>query len=324
MKLLQVCDNDAFCSSKLKNSTTVMNALYDKLFVQQKCKFALPMVQNAATLRKVLGTMLQDVYQRELIPALLYRLNRCDDDIDFGVLNYFFTNYLKNKALDCVSYDSPMLKFNIDMAEFWGGTPLQQIETYFNESNFATGQMQKAQIFEIFTAAQAIYPTDIYFNQTFVTKVPVLMLNGDLDPQTSMESAITQKQNMAASPNAELVIVPFAPHGVIYSTPLNSSGADCGMQLFVSFINDWSKPVDRSCFAHLRGLNFTGAPATNEALFGVHDIFEAFYEPPSVEPVTSLWMLVGAEAGTLLMFSWILVLLIRYAFELNKNTQLLV
>jgi hypothetical protein len=323
MKLLTLCSKDKLCSSKLgQNAGEVVEAVFRKLYHDGKCKFASERV-DAYTLRRILGNMLKSQYERELIPALLYRLNRCDDDIDFGVLDYFFKHYSLSEKLNCVPLFGHMLKYNVDLAELWNAdVTLEQLETMFNSSYFATGQFDKLQLYQVFKQQNAIYtPDPLYFNKTFTTTTAsVVLINGELDPQTTIESAQAQYDNIVAPEGMKhLFAIPYAPHVAVYTSPVNHSQVSCGMQILISYLQDIHAAPDTSCLNLLDPIDFASSNVNvSLSLFGVEEIYEAFYEPASVEPMVNLWTLIGVEAGTLLFFGCILLLLIWHVIELKR------
>ncbi len=57
-------------------------------------------------------------------------------------------------------------------------------------------------------------------------------MNGNLDPQTPLMWA-TVAGTQFTSPNQQLIVVPFSPHGTVYQAAVSNSPYPCGLQMMV-------------------------------------------------------------------------------------------
>jgi pimeloyl-ACP methyl ester carboxylesterase len=334
LAFMNQCGNDTFCQSKLKTQDAFAYTanVFQNVFVNQTCKAIAPGYNvTADSLRNVLGTFLMSRTLRELVPAILYRLNRCDADMDVPTLQYLIDN-LKEKlgqTPTCQPLSSTMLFNNIAFNEIW---PTQNPPTYeqlyaiYNTTFFATGQY-KAALVKQNTNWPAYSPGADFENKGFDATCPVLLMNGDLDPQTPFDFAEQQFSNInAAVEKKKLIKFPGAVHGIILNTPVNNTEpkVDCGMQIVISFLKnagDLSK-LDLSCQDNISPISFKGTSDLNQKLMGVSDIFEDAYEPPEVVKTVNLYLFIGVEAGTAVLAIVIICCLIYYivvGFNLIKN-----
>ena len=102
------------------------------------------------------------------------------------------------------------------------------------------------------------------------TKIPILLLNGDLDPQTGVKWARNAALKLNANKkgvNRYYIEIPNAPHVILSASPIKNYTDDspyqterdfesCGMYITKSFIdNPYSKP-DTQCLNWLLPLDW--------------------------------------------------------------------
>jgi pimeloyl-ACP methyl ester carboxylesterase len=75
------------------------------------------------------------------------------------------------------------------------------------------------------------------YNGPFPKKVPVLMLNGDIDLQSPLESAKRAKKDW---PKSVFVTIKDAPHVTLATS-------ECALRTAVSFLQDPALPSARAC-----------------------------------------------------------------------------
>ncbi|CAF2215951.1 unnamed protein product, partial [Rotaria magnacalcarata] len=144
-------------------------------------------------LRNMFLTLVTDAGQyfaRTIVPAVIYRLNRCNAD-DITVLKFFFQNTatLTTTALPAILFSS-VLSYNIVQSETWLAMNESEIdETTYNDWRDST-IMTLARPSNFFTlrAQWPKYPLDQYYGN-FAAQAPVLMLSGELDPSTVFQQA---------------------------------------------------------------------------------------------------------------------------------------
>jgi len=326
--LLNEYCNNTICAKKLGTAPVqVLETVFQHLYVNYTC----PKLTNgtdgisSAQLRTVLGTLLLTLPTRELIPAIIYRLKRCDPDVDVPTLKYFFSIMLasENVTQMCVPTFSQLLQDNIGFSELWAvnlsSATYDQLYAMFNKTYMATGGYLMAKTLEI--SQYPRYTPDAYFNKAPKPQVPVLLLNGNLDAQTPLQSARWQVENMNSPTNTRLIEIPYALHATVFRSPQNNTNVPCGMELMSSFLASGQLDrIDLSCLSRLIPLNFTGNPVANTLFFGVSDIYEDAYEAPEVEKKVNLYLFIGVEAGTVVVSIIIICCLIYYIVQLKDKS----
>lgn len=293
------CKQDKTCSDKLHHDPIAfINSVFDK--VENNCVPKLctslegsstrPVKVTLSDIRKLLYRFLSDRERRQLIPSILYRLERCDVIQDLRVLQHLF-NANVSTCDTCEPLSSPLLEKNIEFSELYSipAPSFHDLYTTFNKSFFAQGIYQYAPI-------RSLWPTytPLYFNKTFTTNKPVVLINGDLDPITLDNYAKEQFRNIIQTTNQkQLIIVPYAPHDVLHHSPTINSDLTCGMQLLIQFVNDpFTKLVDHSCLQQLVPINFTGSASLVKELLGINDgdAFEGIFYDEKEIPTISIYM----------------------------------
>lgn len=232
------CARDATCQSRISklikqaDISNFASLVFERVYKNQSCHAALAQSISAANLRALLGGMLVSLDSRGFIMPLLFRLYRCDPDLDMGVLNYFFTQAQQrmsaHTAPTCASLSSSMLQYNIMLSEMYDASAtVEEMQQLFNASQFASGMMEYPTMHSYWPKYQV--ELQQFFNASFATsKVPVLLLNGDLDAQTPLAFAKQQWYHLEA-PWKQLITIPYAPHYTVLRSPVNNSKLDCGM-----------------------------------------------------------------------------------------------
>ncbi|KAL9646659.1 hypothetical protein ABK040_001083 [Willaertia magna] len=322
---------DSYCKEKLltDNPVQYMKDIFEGVYKNNTC----PQFSSAIEkdmLKSVLGSLLMDQYARILIPPILYRLKRCDSELDIPVLmkmkDYFLQMFNDTSSSKVVSLNSYVMQLHIDYSELYNTE--RTVEEVFNEYNHTIYMGTGASMDFIVRYSISNWPTydldPYYMNHTFTSQVPVLLLNGDTDPVTPLWSAIKQKENIGGNLH-DLIVVPYAVHGAIINSPTNYSDIPCGVELIGNFIlmqNPNVFTMNRSCIDYI-SFNFSGSPIVNELIFGVDDIYEDAYEATIPDTTVSIYLFVGVEAATvvvgIIMFSTVLYYYIKLR---DKNREL--
>jgi pimeloyl-ACP methyl ester carboxylesterase len=223
-------------------------------------------------LRMFLGSLEMDVDLRRLVPAVLHRLDRCDDDDVAAV--HALADALAPPAdpspLDRAG--SPLAYFAVARQELWED-PAPTLEAYtaaFRALVFALGtEPQMLDAAQSFPAA----PRDAYWGQYAETDVPLLMMNGTLDPQTPLAVAQPLGEHLHG-PNQHFVVVERSPHGVLTSARYaDDPRQTCGWDLFEQFVRDPTGPLDTSCSTRTAAVDFSDDPTLAATFFGTDSLY---------------------------------------------------
>lgn len=305
--LINLCTDDEYCGGKISSlykgakvsGEQFVRDTFARLYDNGMC-IDFTMRVSAARLRRTLKRMLGSHQDRNVIPALLYRLHRCDIDKDLQALSYFVDalDSLEDELPSCTPLDSEMLMFNTLFSEMWSTvspTP-PELEQIFNSTFFAQGMMDIAFIREQWPLYT---PDERYHGKAFRTEsTSVLMLNGDLDPDTPLSNAKVQFEVIQA-PLKHLVTIPFASHFTVFSSPVHDSDSiDCGLQIMLSFLSDSNKAPDTSCLSGLISPDWHG----NSAMpFGTKDMWDGAYHPSENSATVDLYVFIGVVGGVTML-----------------------
>ncbi len=274
-----LCGKDKLCSSKLgADPWKFLGDLFAKSDSGQHCKeffLKLPPIQ----LKMLFAQLLKQFQLRSVIPAIAYRLNRCDAG-DLKVLNQFLylAQFLGAGFMPETSQPgwapnpfSQFLNAHILMSEMWTdpAPSIQQVQKTFLDAYIAPGaSFNSINLFNTWPK----YARDEYVGKFATTDVPVLMLNGTLDPQTPDYYAEAMDKGMQGA-NKQLVIMPGAAHGTVSQAPTVTNQM-CGLELSVAFFKDATKPVEPTCVNVLAPVTFSLPAFIVKQFLGVNDLYE--------------------------------------------------
>lgn len=247
-RLLQFCANDPFCSSKLPDPAGSLAALLSALDTGH-CG-SQPGARDAT--RTLLGFMLYDVTLRALIPAVIHRMTLCrpEDVTALASLGEVIA------GIEADPLNSQVLQRHIVYSELWR-EPSEVEQTSLVQALVIGGMTQNLSPaygawprYEPGPAPAPVLPASL----------PLLMLQGDLDPLTPPLFATTMRARLSG-PLQNYIEVPRATHGVINTSLLASrSDTTCGALLIGNFLRDAHAAIDTTCTTDARAIDFAGTP----------------------------------------------------------------
>ncbi|NUO48324.1 MAG: alpha/beta fold hydrolase, partial [Polyangiaceae bacterium] len=274
--LLDLCAADTLCSSKLGvDPRASLGDLYTALEAGHCSALAQTWGLDESTLPVVLAYLLMSYETRTYLPPLVYRLSRCDaadvtaiDKLLTVLFGSSTTSYYETLSSDALFY-------NVALSELWPNAAshptIEEIAAQEAGLFVSTGLTPRV------AAVQDVWPAyadDAYVDAWAETSTPLLMMNGDLDPQTPIWVGSEAADHLDGE-GQEFVTVPRSAHCVLVQTPPPSDGdTPCGMKMFLEFIADPTAALDTSCLASIPIETFTGLPANNVYLVGTADIWE--------------------------------------------------
>jgi pimeloyl-ACP methyl ester carboxylesterase len=310
---LEACGVDSFCSGYLGNTPyQQFTALFDKLD-SGHCPLLADVGFGSDLLKDLSGNMIQGSTLRPLLPAMIYRLDRCNKQDRAFLLNLLINNFgvaLVDLMPAARSPDQPadtndLLYDLIKYSELWALSPLdltlgdmveQNQKTHFSDSalrdwvlsiafagyNFSSTGAAGMSVHSPFT-----YPRDSFFNAFPETSSNVLIMNGLLDPQTPFQYGHVQHNGTSVTGGAKkwLADFPGATHGVAFTSPVkvvpawqksNVMGVlPCGMQTMLKFMLDpgTDPVVSAGCLDDMKPIDFGTRPELFPDL-GVEDLFD--------------------------------------------------
>ncbi|KAJ0391374.1 hypothetical protein ATCC90586_012136 [Pythium insidiosum] len=251
--------------------------------------------------RQILGGFLASEYRRNLIPALTYRLNRCNSD-DEKVVEHMMNIMLEDSPSSEEDYFSSDLLYKLIVySEFWEEpAPSEEVMlARFMNTTLSSGSFTEVETYCIFSknttaacadyakeakydASPIIYKKDKYWNVAAKPDASVLLLSSKLDPQTPHKYAEYLHKALDTD-KKELVTFEHATHGTIWTTPLSDDpGAKvCGMELLASYVKnggDLSK-LDKSCVAAMPPINLKLDETVMYKWLSTESAFDGKFDP---------------------------------------------
>ncbi|OQS04279.1 serine protease family S33 [Thraustotheca clavata] len=325
-KYYDLCDDDAFCSSKIgPNSYQYAHKLLQKLD-QKDSDCSLKIAESQETpsvfVANILSSLFQYKDQRPLLPAVLHHLNRCIDDFPSeemflkALLKYSDNLTIKDKIEDRFGNDASIIAYsNILYSELWP-TPSQSFQQIRNQtilttwkppSNEAINQMI-AQLCvyrghdEICNKTQYsndfYYPHDTFWNRP--AQVPndssVLLLASDLDVNNS-----TQYSNflysLVNSDNKLLLKFPFGERSVFKK---HASDPTCAFTILLSYLgkNGDLTQIDSSCIANVPQFRFQAVLDTSTTTYLFNSTANMYIDPTTINTTTIQAILSPSNTNT--------------------------
>jgi len=224
---------------------------------------------------------------RTHIFPLTYRLDRCKPEDIAVIENYFasFSELFEQEGR--VDRESLVLQKHIALSELWE-EPAPSLDTLVERCDSQVLCPGVGTDVGLVTPYWPRYEHDQFAGKWPETDTPILAMNGTLDPQTPLETAIAAADHLTGE-HQHFVTVPWSPHGVAYSTPVSTEGAPpCGVQLIYHFVTAPQAEPDTSCLSTLLP-PFTPDPAVDAQLFGSTDVWDnSPGEQPSAAPSQAL------------------------------------
>ncbi|XXX73353.1 alpha/beta fold hydrolase [Sorangium sp. So ce134] len=270
-RYMALCGADAFCSDKLgADPWATMTETLDA-FDEGACPEVAALGYDRPLFQVLFAQFFYQWAARPLIPALIYRLDRCApaDVAAFTHLAELLLAPLPEPLPPTQRFYSPVLRNNITLSELWADPPpsLAEVNAFLAEANVALGLMDDAAAIR---ESWPLYTPDAYAGQWAATSVPLLLLQGELD---FIPSAIPEAvESHFTGPNQTFVMLPRAPHTL--ESPTGSTGGSCDLEILLQFLADPEAPLDTSCTEEILPLEFSVVPALSAAYLGTEDAWE--------------------------------------------------
>jgi len=151
---------------------------------------------------------------------------------------------------------------------------------------------------------------------------PILILNGDLDPLVPSYYS-TYQATQIKSPILNNYIIPYSFGMTLLNSPVfsepNSTNLDCGMQIFLSFLNNTLISPDSSCLDHILPIDFQGDLPTNIFYLGVEDIYNGIYVGIINPLVIDFYYALVIYSATCVILLVLLGCLVYYVLQLKSK-----
>jgi len=117
------------------------------------------------------------------------------------------------------------------------------------------------------------YQTDQHYENFANTTIPLLLMNGEIDPATDMEMArfMVSGLRIRGKPNQYFISIPNAAHGLIF----DGEYKECAFKMGINFYK--TNQLDSSCLRTLNPLDFRGntrqIQEISREVFGIADMW---------------------------------------------------
>jgi pimeloyl-ACP methyl ester carboxylesterase len=269
--ILDLCGADADCRAGFDDGN--VGAALDAVIagtLDGNCD-AVGLDLDPADVRLVLGLMLRSWPLRDLVPATIARLRECDAE----ALARLFSVLVPSGESPADALFSSFLNHHIGLSELTRVPPptADEVEAHVNSLRFSLDA--GLDFVHRIEAGWPTYPHDEFTGQLATSDVPMLMMNGTLDPQTPLSVAETTGNHFDGA-HQTFVVVPYATHSVLNQSPIELESdrtvLTCGQLLLEQFLADPLQPIDTGCTDEVMAPDFVNQ-RRSEALFGVADPF---------------------------------------------------
>ncbi len=268
-RYLDACSADALCGAKLgPDAATRAHGILDTLDAGH-CPEATAAGLNRQALQALFGYWLLYAWdERVLVPAILYRIERCDAG-DIAALTHLGAALQAPSTPDVHDrHHSTVLGNHVGLSEFWP-TPsptLAELEAIADDAVFS---LRLSPRLRRRLDAWPTYAQDDYYGTLGATTKPMLLLQGELDPATTSDEA-AGVGDFYQGPGQAYYLLPGGSHSFVTPT---ASGSYCALTMFFQFALDPDEPVD-DCTSDILPLDFAGDPDLAAAYLATGDVWE--------------------------------------------------
>jgi pimeloyl-ACP methyl ester carboxylesterase len=273
-KYLGDCANDAFCASKLGHDPVAkVNEAFAKLDARS-CP-GITAGWDGSVMRQVFAMFVASFQMRALVPSTTHRILRCSAE-DVTAVNHMIQTlqqWLSGGRRAWANGDdlsSDVLGMNIALSELEEQPVIAKAELLRLMSDavfFEKDDTHTRDLYDIWPR----YPHDQFVGGYPQSNVPVLLLNGTLDPQTPVEFAQAVAPHYT-QPHSRLVELPRAAHGTVYQSPTVNRGRACGWTLMTSFMGG-PAALDTSCTSKILPHDFESGGQLANVMYGTSSLW---------------------------------------------------
>jgi len=239
-QLMTACAADPVCGEKLGDDPWAVAQAVVAGIDEGDCSDA---EIDPVLLRRALGGLVnsQNIY-RGLVPALIYRLQRCDP-ADVDAWNEFIVAAQVSPQPPAVL--SPFLGNHILITELWENelTP-DEADAAELELTMTSGSPSFISRLE---DLWPVYTPDELDGEWAEASVPILMLTAEIDGRTPLEYAHEVADHFDGD-HQTLLEFPYAHHNV-YGSATRTNGLPCATDIVRQFVTNPRMALDTSCIA---------------------------------------------------------------------------
>lgn len=263
--LMELCAADPECTARLPDPVGALTELIAMLRRDECIGPNGPI--SADAVRADFGAIIRAEVTRPLLPALVYRLQRCEPS-DLEAITNLLTLLRPEELTVPAQLDArTTLGLHIILSELWQEpTPqdLQRLDSALVVAGLTDG-------FASLSDGWPRYEPDELVGMLPTTDVPLLMLQGRLDPQTPIRAAENLPSHFTAPFQTFVELSGSAHQTVRNDAEVGTTGQTCGALLMEGFLQNPRSTPDVTCASAPVQINFAGDPPIDNALLGVRD-----------------------------------------------------
>ncbi|MFO0666037.1 MAG: alpha/beta fold hydrolase [Polyangiaceae bacterium] len=271
---LDYCKTDAFCREKMgPDPWGKAQDVFVKWREGSGCRaIDIPGFPTDMLLRRVFASFLMDPSLRTYIPAVIYRMSRCEARDVTALQKLAAAVTQEAPSSEMMKQWSWGLSYNIIFSELWE-SPSPSVAELADIRNKAIASRDITEMMGTLYAKWPKYEPDALSRSFATADTPMLFLQGGLDPATLRRKTLAMRASFAR-PHQTWVDVPTATH-TVFGSSSTTEGRSCGTKMFMSFIENPTTPVDTSCLSQVVPPDFHNTKTSiNAALFGTNDAWE--------------------------------------------------
>ncbi|EYF01599.1 Hypothetical protein CAP_8039 [Chondromyces apiculatus DSM 436] len=265
-ELAAVCAADAACAARMGDDPWArIDALYEKIDAGHCSALGI----DRRLLRQTLAYLVAGATGRSLLMPVVYRLDRCEA-ADMEALAHLF-EFLFSAGSDDTGF-SQSLQNHVMFSEMWE-VPAPSVEALEGRAASTRASQDLGPYVGPAFDVWPRYAPDALVDRWPRTEVPLLMLNGTMDPQTPIETARVAGERLRG-PLQTFVTVQRMVHGVLMMPSADPEALSCGAAMTFDFLKDPSTVPDTSCAEEVMPIPFELAAAQNQLVFGTDDTWD--------------------------------------------------
>lgn len=244
-------------------------ATLDRVMVALKDGHCASLGVGLDTWKSFFALSLMDYNLRNWLPALVYRLDRCND-ADQAAIATLFGTLFKTSGVPRMS---AVTQVNVLLSEFWprthvDGKPIADAfakATFFMNANAPSFAMQDS---------WPRYAEDPRAHEYAPKEVPILTIASELDPAAPPAKVGYGYRDNLKGPHQTFVEIPYGAHTALTSGSVGPDVPGCPAQLVRAFLLDPTATLPVECVSKVLNPSFDATSATATKYFGTTDLYD--------------------------------------------------
>lgn len=263
----ELCPGATACASHLGADP---EAFLDRVFASLGAGHCGSLGVDLATWKVVFGVFLMDYNLRNWLPALVYRLDRCNAADREAIATLFSRIFSGGGGLPRTSH---VLQIHQVLSEFFP-------RAHVDDAPIAAARSTATFFQDALRDAYAMQdswprsPLDPNASAYAPPSVPMLVMAGDLDPAAPPATVGNGYRDHLTGPHQTFVLIPFGAHTVLTSAPVAAGMPSCSVQLVRAFLADPSATLPVGCAAEVLHPSLDAPPDLAMRYWGTPNLYD--------------------------------------------------